>query len=199
MTKIAIPIVFLLSIIIAVATFRFIPLGLELAYPDMMHQIINARSFFLAHIIASSIALALGAYQLFPNMRRRFLSLHRWTGRVYVLSVMIGGISGLIIALQQEAIIGSIGFALLAVIWLTTTIRAVLFARAKMIAKHRIWMITSFALTFAAVTLRLQLAFLFFGLDMPYSQIYPFLAWSCWVPNLLFAVWWVKKYPLPPA
>ena len=51
-------------------------------------------------------------------------------------------------------------------------------------AAHRRWMIRSFALTFGAVTLRLQiLAFLPFGLM--YNDVAPFLAYSAWIPNLL--------------
>jgi hypothetical protein len=47
-------------------------------------------------------------------------------------------------------------------------------------------MIRSFALTFAAVTLRIYLPLsLAAGLD--YADSYPVIAWLCWVPNLLVA------------
>jgi hypothetical protein len=59
------------------------------------------------------------------------------------------------------------------------------------IADHRDWMLRSYALTLAAVTLRLYL---------PASQIagisfliaYPAIAWLCWVPNLLVAEWMTR-------
>ena len=196
-SKIALPIVVLLSVIIGLLTFRFIPLGLDLAFPPMGHHIANARTAFLLHIVGSSVALILGAYQFLPNMRKRHLTIHRWTGRTYALAILIGGVSGFIIAFNIESTIGAVGFALLAVIWIFVTAQAVLKARAKQFADHRVWMIRSFALSFAAVTLRLQLAIFQFGFDMPYEQVYPFLAWSCWVPNIIFAQWWISKYPRP--
>ncbi len=189
--------IFISSFAVALVSLRFIPLQLELAFPSMVHQIANAKNLFLLHIAASPIALALGAYQFFPNMRKRHLTAHRWVGRLYVLTVVIGGISGFLIAFEIEGLIGTAGFAALALLWIFTTVQAVIKARAKQIADHRIWMIRSFALTFAAVTLRLQLA-IFTLFDMPYEQVYMFLAWSCWVPNLLFAMWWVSKNPRPP-
>ncbi|MEE9314148.1 MAG: DUF2306 domain-containing protein [Rhizobiaceae bacterium] len=196
-SKIALPIIVLLSVIIALASLRFIPLDLELSFPPMQHQFENARLGFLLHISASPIALAIGAYQLLPNMRKRHLTLHRWLGRLYAIVIIVGGVSGFYIAFNIESTIGAIGFALLAVIWVFVTAQAVLKARAKQFADHRIWMIRSFALTFAAVTLRLQLATFQFGFEMPYEQVYPFLAWSCWIPNIIFAQWWISKYPRP--
>jgi hypothetical protein len=47
-------------------------------------------------------------------------------------------------------------------------------------------MVRNFALTFAAVTLRLWLpASVVAG--VPFGLAYPAIAWLCWVPNALFA------------
>ncbi len=197
LTRFTTSLAFILSALIALATLRVFPLGLDMAFPSMPHQIKNMPTGFLLHIGAASFALLFGGYQILPGMRKRHLKLHRWIGRLYALTVLIGGASGLFIAFNIDGAVGIIGFALLAVLWLFTTAKAILYARAKNIAVHRIWMIRSFALTFAAVTLRLQLALFMFGLHMPYEQVYPILAWSCWVPNILFAQWWVSKYPRP--
>ena len=52
-------------------------------------------------------------------------------------------------------------------------------------------MIRNFALTFAAVALRLYLPPVFiFGL--PFATSYAIIAWLCWVPNLLVAEWLAK-------
>ena len=51
---------------------------------------------------------------------------------------------------------------------------------------HRRWMIRSYALTLAAVTLRLYLP-ASFGLGVPFASAYPVIAWICWVPNLIVA------------
>lgn len=193
MTKITIPLLLILSLLTALSTVRVIPLGLDLAFPAMSHQILNAKSMFLLHVSAASIALAIGSIQIIPAVRKRYLNVHRWLGRFYALAVLLAGVSGFLIAFQIDGIIGTSGFAILAVFWLFTTTQAVRLARAHQVQAHRRWMICSFALTFAAVSLRLQLAVFMFGLAVPYEQVYPFLAWSCWVPNIVFAVWYVRR------
>lgn len=193
MTKASTSLLVILSLLTALSTARLFPLGLDLAFPSMGHQILDARLMFLLHISAASVALACGALQIIPAVRKRYLNVHRWVGRLYALAVLLASFSGFLIAFQIEGIIGTTGFALLAVIWLIVTGQAVRLARTHQIQAHRRWMICSFALTFAAVSLRLQLAIFMFGLAMPYEQVYPFLAWSCWAPNLVFAFWYVGR------
>ena len=193
MTKASTSLLVILSLLTALSTARLFPLGLDLAFPSMGHQILDARLMFLLHISAASAALACGALQIIPAVRKRYLNVHRWVGRLYALTVLLASFSGFLIAFQIEGIIGTTGFALLAVIWLIVTGHAVRLARTHQIQAHRRWMICSFALTFAAVSLRLQLAIFMFGLAMSYEQVYPFLAWSCWVPNLVFALWYIGR------
>ena len=49
-------------------------------------------------------------------------------------------------------------------------------------------MIRNFALSFAAVTLRLYLPPVFI-FQLPFESSYAVIAWICWVPNLLVAQW----------
>ena len=55
------------------------------------------------------------------------------------------------------------------------------------IEQHRQWMIRSFALTFAAVTLRLWLPFFQIVLNFEFIEAYIIIAWLCWIPNLIVA------------
>ncbi|MFT4961886.1 MAG: hypothetical protein ACI92Z_002980 [Paracoccaceae bacterium] len=53
-------------------------------------------------------------------------------------------------------------------------------------------MIQSFALTFSAVTLRIYL--LIFALNgFEYAEASVYLGWICWVPNLVFAEWYLRR------
>ena len=52
-------------------------------------------------------------------------------------------------------------------------------------------MIRSFALTFAAVTLRLYIPASQMA-GIPFDTAYPVIAWLCWVPNLLVAELFVR-------
>ena len=77
-------------------------------------------------------------------------------GRIYIAACLVGGIAGLSIALYSTAgPIAGWGFFLLAVLWLITTTMAWSCALRRDFVAHERWMIRSFALTFAAVTLRL--------------------------------------------
>lgn len=71
-------------------------------------------------------------------------------------------------------------------------------ARARNFVAHRRWKIRNFALTFAAVTLRLYLPAAA-ALEVPFATAYPAIAWLCWVPNLLVAEWLARRRPERPA
>ena len=77
-------------------------------------------------------------------------------------------------------------------LWLGTTGYGIQLARMGNIAAHREWMIRSFALTAAALTLRLLLGG-FMALGYDYHEVSHILAWACWVPNLLIAEWLVVR------
>ena len=189
MTKSRIPILILavLSILVALITYRFVFLKLTLSFPDMLGHLDQRWLAFVLHISASPIALALGTMQFFPRLRARRPALHRWTGRIYASAILVGGLSGLVIALGAKGgFVVSLGFGILSVLWIGTTANAVRLAMAGQIAQHRRWMIRSFALTFAAVTLRLYLLG-FMAAGFEYTEASLYLAWFCWIPNILFA------------
>jgi uncharacterized membrane protein len=142
-----------------------------------------------AHLAGGAIALALGPFQLNARLRAAHLSVHRWTGRCYVSAVLTGGLAGLVLAgVSQGGLPAHAGFGMLAIVWLTTTGLAVRAIKAGDPTTHRRWMIRSFALTFAAVTLRIYLP-LSQVIGIPFEPAYVTISWLCWVPNLLVAEW----------
>ncbi len=149
---------------------------------------------FYTHIACGGISLLTGWSQFSENWRRKYLQLHRNLGKIYVIAVLFGGISGFYIALfATGGMVSVLGFASLAVLWLFTTYRAYTTIQKKQVAVHREWMIRSYALAFAAVTLRHWLPIFQIGLGIGFSIAYPIIAWLCWVPNLVFAEWWMRR------
>ena len=142
------------------------------------------------HVFASLIALVLGPFQFSSNLRAKHIHLHRWTGRTYLLlGVLLGGIAGLYMAqFAFGGMVSEVGFTAMALLWLFTGSMAFHAIRHKDIAAHRRWMVRNFALTFAAVTLRIYLG-LFFASGVAFEEFYPLLAWLSWVPNILLAEW----------
>jgi len=194
--RIAMALLALFSVVVALVSLRFLILGLEPAFVGMIDHVRERRLVFLAHVIAAPLALGFGVMQFFPGLRARRPALHRWTGRFYVAMVVAGGVSGLVLAFDTVGgPISGWGFGVLSVLWLGTTFQALRFAMKRHLIEHRRWMIYSFALTFAAVTLRLQLGFAIGVLQIDYATASMLLAWSCWIPNLLFAQWWIARNP----
>jgi len=85
-----------------------------------------------------------------------------------------------------------LGFLLLSAAWLFSTVRAFQHARNQNWGAHQRWMIRSFCLCLAAVTLRIYLG-AFFALGVPFEQFYTALALLCWVPNLVVVEWFLLK------
>jgi hypothetical protein len=121
-------------------------------------------------------------------------------GRTYLtIGVLIGGLAGLYMAFHAfGGLIARLGFAGLALAWLYTGLRAYLAIRGRRVAEHRAWMVRNFALTFAAVTLRLYLPASAIA-GIAFEVAYPFIAWLCWVPNLVAAEILFNRMPSPPA
>ncbi|MFN0173114.1 MAG: DUF2306 domain-containing protein [Saprospiraceae bacterium] len=88
--------------------------------------------------------------------------------------------------LHRDGIVTSLGFILLGIIWFYTTLQAYLNIREKKIVAHQRMMIYSYAACFAGVTLRLWLPLLS-ALTGDFIIAYKTVAWLCWVPNLIFA------------
>lgn len=182
------------SLLIALASWRFLVLGVELSMPAMVHHLSGAKLAFYIHIFCAPIALAILPFQLSAKLRKARLGLHRWLGRVYGVAILLAGVAGLIIAPDAATgAVAGLGFFLLSAAWLVTTGLAIWHAIGRRVTQHRQWIIRSAALTLAAVTLRIEMPLLIlgFGFETGYQSV----AWLCWVPNLLLAEWYLRRQP----
>lgn len=150
-----------------------------------------------AHFAGGALALVAGALQWHSGLRIRHRAIHRWIGRAYLLAILAAGTAGLRLALDAfGGPMARAGFAVLAMAWLVSTLLGWRRARQRQYAAHRRWMARSYALTLAAVTLRLYLpASQMAGID--FQLAYPAIAWLCWVPNLMVAEWWLRRDRTP--
>ncbi len=89
--------------------------------------------------------------------------------------------------LAYGGLVSSGGFATLALLWLSSGAMALGRIRAKNVKAHQQWMIRNYALTFAAVTLRLWLPLLSAAGGLEFIVAYRSVAWLSWIPNLLIA------------
>jgi hypothetical protein len=146
-----------------------------------------------AHVIGGLVALAVGSWQLNARLRARVIALHRWMGRSYAVAVLVGGLGALRMApVSQGGLAAHLGFGSFALLWLFSTARGYIAIRSHDEARHRAWMIRSYSLTYAAVTLRIYTP-LSLAAGIPFADAYPVISWLCWVPNLVLAEWFVQR------
>ncbi|QJD86074.1 DUF2306 domain-containing protein [Cohnella herbarum] len=148
------------------------------------------------HIATSIAAICTGWTQFIGQIRAKSIRVHRTIGRIYSYSVLLGGISGAYLSFYATGgWVSSAGFLLLSLLWLYTLfqgIRAI--AARKDRLEHQKWMTRNYALTFAAVMLRIYIpiSIALFGFEA-FNDFYRVIAWLCWVPNLFFAQWLLNR------
>lgn len=141
------------------------------------------------HFLGGGIVIIIGASQFSKTLRARRPVVHRTLGLTYIAGVIIGGVSGFYLALSSSGgLVGHYGFALLAIAWVSATLIAFYCIRQRNIAAHQRWMTRSYALTLAALTLRIYIP-VFMITGVSFEEAYPLISWLCWVPNLIAAEW----------
>ncbi|MFB9330842.1 DUF2306 domain-containing protein [Paenibacillus aurantiacus] len=137
------------------------------------------------HIVTALLALIIGPFQLFMKPTKDRRRRHKLLGYVYVSSVTVSGIVSTYLSFfATGGWIAGLGFMLLDVWWVATTLTAVRKITVHDLQAHKAWMLRSYSLTFAAVTLRLWLAPLVLIMG-DFEAGYRIVAWVCWIPNLL--------------
>jgi uncharacterized membrane protein len=146
------------------------------------------------HATTGGLALLLGPLQFLGSLRAKYPLVHRTMGRIYLISVLVGGLAALFSALSSTGgFAAQVGFSFLAVIWLYSAYRAYAAIRQGHIQLHRVWMTRNYALTFAAVILRFWLAIGAFILHFPFNQVYTSSAWLSWILPLLVVEWFINQ------
>lgn len=143
------------------------------------------RFWLFIHVTGGSIALLSGPIQFLPFIRRKYINFHRWTGRIYLLGILLGALSAF--NLSVNSVVGwMFGTALfvLAIVWVTTTTMAVICIRRREIEAHKVWMTRSYIVTFAFLIFRVLMSSpLLAGVELHYR--FAALIWFSWIPTLL--------------
>ncbi len=148
---------------------------------------------FAVHVTGGIIALLVGPWQFLPSLRAR-PAVHRLLGKVYIFAIVASATGGLLVAPSAYGgVANTMAFLCLDVLWLFSTLSALVAARRRQFHAHRVWMIRSFALTFAAVTLRAELGLLIGFAGLSFDQAYAIVPWLCWVGNLVIAEWFIIR------
>lgn len=113
--------------------------------------------WLIGHITGGILALTIGPFQFWKSFRTKFLSVHRWLGRIYLMAILIGSISSTYLAWTSAlAIYWTWAIALqgLRFSWFFSAIMAYRAIRKRHIQSHKEWMIRSYVVTFSFVSFR---------------------------------------------
>ncbi len=96
----------------------------------------------MTHVMIAVVIMIAGATQLIPAIRRRVPVLHRWTGRLYVLSVILTSLAGLYLVWERGEPVRrsqNIAISINALLIMSGAVLAWRAARARDFAAHRRW------------------------------------------------------------
>lgn len=145
--------------------------------------------WLIPHGVAGACALLLAPLQFSERLRTHYAWLHRIVGRIYVAGAMILAPLGAVLQYVDEGFGNSRSFTILAsvdaVLLMSTTTVAFLFAIRRRITLHRQWMTRSYAV--ALVFFEGRLISGLFGLDTAGEQVQMTVIWTCLALALLFA------------
>jgi len=186
----------LLAVAIALFSYRYLTNG-GMRSPDILANAF-ARPWLALHVLGAATALLIGPFQFIARFRPRRSGLHRLVGRIYVMACLLGAVAGFPLALGSTAgPVAAAGFGTLSICWFAATWLGFRYAVARRFEDHRLWMLRSWAMTFAAVTLRLFLPIIPYT-GMSFLDGYRFISWACWLFNLaVLEIWLLVRRPRP--
>jgi uncharacterized membrane protein len=145
------------------------------------------------HAFFGGIALVLGPFQFRRTLLLRNRPLHRRMGQAFMIASVITAVSGMYMAAYSYGgWITHLGFGLLGLGTFTTALKAYFHIRAHEVAPHREWMIRNYAFLFAAVTLRIEMPLLAI-VAQEFRTPYLIVSFLCWVPNAIWAEWYLRR------
>lgn len=161
----------------------------QAAFTDPSHGAPNywsMRGWLLLHITSGMTAALVGPWQFSQRLRKRYLQLHRVSGRVYVIAVMCGCVAAFRLAIGTTfGKAWGFGLVCLALAWFTTTAMAYYAVRQRQIQIHREWMVRSYVVTFAFVTFRVFNDYPPMMTWLPDADRANVIIWACWALPLL--------------
>jgi hypothetical protein len=168
-------------------------------------RLFDYPTWSLMHFVPGVLFMALTPFQLWPAFRNRHRLLHRWSGRLLVVSGLFLGLSGVaFVVLMPErpltervfmlAFFGAFVFFLL---------KAFVAARRRDFASHRVWMIRMFITGLTITTQRLLTGALIAfagvnGVDEFWDHFVT-AGWLAWVIQIAVAEWWIGRRAARPA
>jgi hypothetical protein len=158
------------------------------------------RWVLIGHISCGIVALVIGPFQFWKAFRNKYLSIHRWMGRTYLIAILIGTICSTSLAWTSSIQVNfawAFALQMLAFAWIVTASMAYISVMRRRIQQHKEWMIRSYVVTFAFVMFRWLSELTILRNLMPeFEERGPTIGWLSWTIPLLITeivLSWNKK------
>ncbi|MCU1302146.1 MAG: putative rane protein [Candidatus Sulfotelmatobacter sp.] len=150
-------------------------------------------SLTLVHIIPGALFLVLALLQFVPNIRNKHLRIHRWLGKVLVVSGLVIGISALVMSFTMN--IGgpneTAATTLFGILFLFCLIKGYRHIRRKEVAKHREWMIRAYGIGLGVATTRPIVGMFFAFRKLTPHEFFGIAFWLGFTITFLSAEAWI--------
>lgn len=95
--KVGWSVMIVLALLMFLLALRYLIFDPEQVYFEPQKAVYFAHTMgILTHIVGAMVATIIGPFQFLPQMiTNRYLKLHRWLGRTYLVGVLVGGLAGL--------------------------------------------------------------------------------------------------------
>lgn len=183
---------FYFSFLLLLITLQYIPYNTDVAFLRIKQDEIALDYYkiaFFTHVYTSIFLMILGFFQFSKTIKRKYINVHRWSGRVYaVIILFLSGPSGLVMSYHANGgIFSKTAFVILSILWMSFTFLSVYYVLKKDIINHQKFAIRSFALTLSAISLRLFKYIIVFLFQPQQMDAYRIVAWLGWTFNLFIA------------
>ena len=146
------------------------------------------------HILLAIISLLSGPLGVIKRIRVKSIKFHRWNGQIYVLSIILNFIPGVYVSFfATGGWPSTMGFLILNTLWLGTTILGFWYIKRQKVILHSQWIIRSFFLSFANMTIYIIVAIAHNAMNFSYGNAYTIAVWICWIINLFIAEITIRK------
>jgi uncharacterized membrane protein YozB (DUF420 family) len=147
----------------------------------------------ITHMCFGTLSMVTMVLQLWPWLRQNHPRVHRVSGRIYLLGVIVAAPAGLIIVWWAPTA-GKLGGVSMLLFWLGMSIAAYVSVRRKNYVQHRRFMLYSFAVpTNGLWAYFAYLAIDKFQIPLDFNYYLEWARWFPWVTNLMLVQWWLYR------
>jgi len=180
------------SVDAALGVFRAPPTG-------SIDRLFDYPLWSLAQFVPGVLFMTLAPIQLWSAFRNRHRAVHRWSGRVVVLSGLFLGFSGaaFVFVMPARPLSERVFMLTFFVGFLFFLLKAFAAALRRDFVRHRVWMIRMFVTGLTITTQRLLTGvFIGFAVVSSIDEFWDHFvsaAWLAWVIQMAVAEWWISR------